>query len=137
MRRRDAIGFRRRFNRGSYARTCRSATPEIGIAARLLRGQPLPQARDGLRRGARPWRMPRFSMKTGSYPAATAALALGSPPSAGAVRFHVWNAKGTKMKADIYQTITDRIVDALESNVKPWHQPWSGSDTTRISRSAA
>jgi antirestriction protein ArdC len=29
------------------------------------------------------------------------------------------------MKRDIYQSITDKIITALEAGVRPWHQPWS------------
>lgn len=37
--------------------------------------------------------------------------------------------------ADIYQTITDRIVSLLETGVRPWHQPWSaGNAAARVSR---
>ena len=35
---------------------------------------------------------------------------------------------------DLYQTITDRILLALENGVKPWHQPWAGNDHGRTSR---
>ena len=28
------------------------------------------------------------------------------------------------MRTDVYQKITDQIVAALESGVRPWHQPW-------------
>jgi antirestriction protein ArdC len=30
------------------------------------------------------------------------------------------------MKKDVYERVTDRIVEALERGVKPWTQPWSG-----------
>jgi antirestriction protein ArdC len=29
---------------------------------------------------------------------------------------------------DVYQRITDRIVEALEQGVQPWHKPWSGGN---------
>ncbi|QOZ24129.1 ArdC family protein [Bradyrhizobium sp. CCBAU 51753] len=39
------------------------------------------------------------------------------------------------MKADIYQEITDQIVQKLEQGVKPWHQPWKAEHSAgRISR---
>jgi antirestriction protein ArdC len=31
------------------------------------------------------------------------------------------------MKRDIYQSITDEIVEELEKGVRPWHRPWSAS----------
>jgi len=31
------------------------------------------------------------------------------------------------MKKDIYQTITDTIVQQLEAGVRPWHRPWSAA----------
>lgn len=39
------------------------------------------------------------------------------------------------MKSDIYQRITDQIVQKLEAGVRPWMQPWSaGADGARIMR---
>jgi antirestriction protein ArdC len=39
------------------------------------------------------------------------------------------------MRSDIYQRITDQIVDQLEKGVRPWHQPWSaGHLAGRITR---
>ena len=32
----------------------------------------------------------------------------------------------TTMQADIYQTVTDRIVSALETGTVPWLRPWNG-----------
>ena len=29
------------------------------------------------------------------------------------------------MRTDVYQKITDQIVTALETGVRPWHQPWN------------
>lgn len=34
------------------------------------------------------------------------------------------NFSNTKAKTDIYQTVTDSIIVALEANVKPWECPW-------------
>lgn len=31
------------------------------------------------------------------------------------------------MKTDIYQSITDRIIEQLEAGIAPWVKPWSGS----------
>ena len=31
------------------------------------------------------------------------------------------------MRRDIYQEITDQIVSALETGVRPWHQPWNAA----------
>jgi antirestriction protein ArdC len=31
------------------------------------------------------------------------------------------------MRTDVYQKITDQIVQALESGVRPWHQPWNAT----------
>ncbi|MHC2435306.1 ArdC family protein [Bradyrhizobium sp. USDA 4451] len=39
------------------------------------------------------------------------------------------------MKADIYQKITDQIVQKLEQGARPWHQPWKAQHAEgRISR---
>lgn len=39
------------------------------------------------------------------------------------------------MKQDIYTRITNQIIAALESGVRPWHQPWSaGNAAGRINR---
>lgn len=39
------------------------------------------------------------------------------------------------MKKDVYERVTDRIVEALERGVKPWTQPWSGDNMgSRIMR---
>ncbi|MGW1425757.1 ArdC family protein [Bradyrhizobium manausense] len=39
------------------------------------------------------------------------------------------------MKADVYQKITDQIVQKLEQGVRPWHQPWKAEHAEgRISR---
>jgi antirestriction protein ArdC len=32
--------------------------------------------------------------------------------------------KFSKTKTDIYQTVTDNIISALEAGVKPWSCPW-------------
>jgi len=32
---------------------------------------------------------------------------------------------GKKMKADVYERVTNKIITALESGVRPWLQPWS------------
>jgi hypothetical protein len=31
------------------------------------------------------------------------------------------------MRKDVYQKITDQIVQALEQGVRPWHQPWNAA----------
>lgn len=36
------------------------------------------------------------------------------------------------MKQDLYQAITDRIVEALEKGVKPWQCPWDRSQAGRL-----
>ena len=36
---------------------------------------------------------------------------------------------------DIYATITERIIDALEAGVIPWHKPWTGGNCGCISYS--
>lgn len=42
------------------------------------------------------------------------------------------NAKAKAPKVDAYQAVTDRIVEALEAGVVPWHRPWkSYSDGPR------
>lgn len=33
----------------------------------------------------------------------------------------------TKAKVDVYQTITDQLIEALEAGVKPWVNSWKGS----------
>jgi antirestriction protein ArdC len=39
------------------------------------------------------------------------------------------------MRTDVYQKITDQIVAALESGVRPWHQPWNAEHSAgRITR---
>ena len=39
------------------------------------------------------------------------------------------------MRTDVYQKITDQIVVALESGVRPWHQPWKAEHSAgRITR---
>jgi len=39
------------------------------------------------------------------------------------------------MKTDVYQKITDQIVAALETGVRPWHQPWNAEHSAgRITR---
>jgi len=39
------------------------------------------------------------------------------------------------VKTDVYQKITDQIVQKLEQGVRPWHQPWKAEHATgRISR---
>ena len=39
------------------------------------------------------------------------------------------------MKTDVYQKITDQIVAALETGVRPWHQPWTAEHSAgRITR---
>jgi antirestriction protein ArdC len=30
------------------------------------------------------------------------------------------------MRTDVYERVTNQIINALEAGVKPWHQPWSG-----------
>ena len=32
----------------------------------------------------------------------------------------------SKEKVDVYQIVTDRIIDLLEDGVVPWHKPWAG-----------
>ena len=39
-----------------------------------------------------------------------------------------------KNRTDIYTSVTDRIVDALERGVHPWVQPWANQTTGRVSR---
>jgi antirestriction protein ArdC len=34
----------------------------------------------------------------------------------------------TMTRADVYQIVTDRIVDLLDRGTVPWHKPWSGAD---------
>ena len=34
--------------------------------------------------------------------------------------------KNTNKKFDIYQEITNRIIDQLDKGIIPWHKPWSG-----------
>ena len=45
------------------------------------------------------------------------------------------------MKKDVYQIITDKILDKLEAGTIPWHKPWiGGSDLmpkNMISKKAA
>jgi antirestriction protein ArdC len=37
------------------------------------------------------------------------------------------NSKNTRgEKVDVYQLITDRIIDQLEAGVVPWRKPWTG-----------
>ena len=31
-------------------------------------------------------------------------------------------------RRDIYQAITDRIIEDLEKGVRPWHRPWSAGN---------
>src|SRR5271165_22600 len=39
------------------------------------------------------------------------------------------------MRTDVYQKITDQIVGALETGVRPWHQPWNAEHSAgRITR---
>ena len=39
------------------------------------------------------------------------------------------------MRTDVYQKITDQIVSALETGVRPWHQPWKAEHSAgRITR---
>ena len=38
-------------------------------------------------------------------------------------------ATATASKADIYQTVTDKILAALESGVTPWKKPWNDTGT--------
>jgi antirestriction protein ArdC len=39
------------------------------------------------------------------------------------------------MRTDVYQKITDQIVAALETGVRPWHQPWKAEHSAgRITR---
>src|SRR5579864_967069 len=62
----------------------------------------------------------------------------GQPPLIGARLVPVACATrelGVKMKADIYQKITDQILTALEQGVRPWHQPWKAVHSAgRITR---
>ena len=32
-------------------------------------------------------------------------------------------------RKDLYQTITDKIITALEAGVRPWHMPWAAGNT--------
>ena len=32
------------------------------------------------------------------------------------------------MKVDVYQVVTDRIVELLEKSIVPWQKPWSGGE---------
>ena len=39
------------------------------------------------------------------------------------------------MRTDVYQRITDQIVEELEKGVRPWMKPWSAGHTAgRITR---
>ena len=33
--------------------------------------------------------------------------------------------KGSDERADVYQIVTDRVIELLESGVVPWHKPWA------------
>lgn len=37
------------------------------------------------------------------------------------------------MKKDLYQEVTDRIVEQLENGIIPWHKPWTGIQSGAIS----
>jgi antirestriction protein ArdC len=39
---------------------------------------------------------------------------------------HVMSTSET-MKFDLYQTVTDRIIERLESGTMPWRKPWSSA----------
>jgi antirestriction protein ArdC len=39
-----------------------------------------------------------------------------------------------KNRTDIYTSVTDRIIQALERGVRPWVQPWANQTTDRVSR---
>ena len=34
------------------------------------------------------------------------------------------------MKKNVYQIVTDRIIELLEQGTVPWHKPWSGGGRT-------
>ena len=36
------------------------------------------------------------------------------------------NTQNTEAKKDVYQLITDRILEQLEQGIIPWHKPWTG-----------
>ncbi len=39
------------------------------------------------------------------------------------------------MRTDVYEKITNQIVAALETGVRPWHQPWNAEHSAgRITR---
>lgn len=42
--------------------------------------------------------------------------------------------KFTRTKTDIYQTVTDSIIAALETGVKPWACPWQRTLVCRVYR---
>ena len=41
------------------------------------------------------------------------------------------NQGENKMNKDIYQTITDRIIESLENGVAPWVKPWASCGAPR------
>ena len=38
------------------------------------------------------------------------------------------------MKKDVYQMVTDRIIEQLEKDIIPWHKPWSGTKNGAYNR---
>lgn len=38
------------------------------------------------------------------------------------------------MKKDVYQMVTDRIIEQLEKDIIPWHKPWSGTQNGAYNR---
>lgn len=38
------------------------------------------------------------------------------------------------MKKDVYQMVTDRIIEQLEHNIVPWQKPWSGTQNGAYNR---
>ena len=49
---------------------------------------------------------------------------------------HTGNAQaGTKTRQDVYERVTDQVIELLRQGVRPWLKPWSGGEAAgRISR---
>jgi antirestriction protein ArdC len=41
------------------------------------------------------------------------------------MRTHQPISGGKKMRTDVYERVTSKIVAALEQGVRPWHSPWN------------
>ncbi len=46
-----------------------------------------------------------------------------------ASKFRKPNTRNRRPDKDVYQRITDKIVEQLEAGVRPWHQPWGANGT--------